>query len=195
MSKITSENPLGLDGFEFAEFTSPNPDEMKALIEQLGFTACSTHPTKKVVRYKQGRINLLVNQEPVGQAADFRTSHGPSANGMAFRVADAKTAFHIALERGAKAAPPEGQCLGHGRLCSAGHRRVVTLSNRPLWRRRIDLRSLDRCARRRRERSAKQRRPRSAGPSDPQRPARRDAHLVKLLQQAYSASRNRNTSI
>jgi 4-hydroxyphenylpyruvate dioxygenase len=112
MSHSTAENPLGLDGFEFAEFTSPDPGAMKALIEQLGFTAHSTHPNKDVVRYKQGRINLLINQEPTGQAADFRRDHGPSANGMAFRVADAEAAFHTALSRGAKAAEPNGNALG-----------------------------------------------------------------------------------
>jgi len=112
MSQLTAENPLGLDGFEFAEFTSPNPDEMKALVEQLGFTAWSTHPSKAVVRYKQGHINLLINQEPTGQAADFRRLHGPSANGMAFRVTDAKAAYQMALERGAKAAKPGDNALG-----------------------------------------------------------------------------------
>jgi 4-hydroxyphenylpyruvate dioxygenase len=112
MSQMTPENPLCLDGFEFAEFTSPDPDAMKALIEQLGFTAYSVHPAKDVVRYKQGHVNLLINQEPVGQAADFRREHGPSANGMAFRVGDAKAAFHAALSRGAKAAEPHGSALG-----------------------------------------------------------------------------------
>ena len=76
---VTPENPIGLDGFEFVEFTSPDPAKMAALIEQLGFTAYSKHPTKAIVRYKQGRTNLLVNQEPAGQAADFRGAHGPSA--------------------------------------------------------------------------------------------------------------------
>jgi 4-hydroxyphenylpyruvate dioxygenase len=112
MSQMTVENPLGLDGFEFAEFTSPDPAAMKAQIEQLGFVASSTHPTKDVVRYKQGRINLLINQEPSGQAAAFRRDHGPSANGMAFRVANAQAAFHAAVARGAKAARSHGNALG-----------------------------------------------------------------------------------
>jgi 4-hydroxyphenylpyruvate dioxygenase len=101
---VTAENPIGLDGFEFVEFTSTDPARMKELIEQLGFTAYAKHPTKDIVRYKQGRINLLVNQEDVGQVAGFRAAHGPSANGMAFRVADAKAAYELALARGAQAA-------------------------------------------------------------------------------------------
>jgi 4-hydroxyphenylpyruvate dioxygenase len=106
------ENPLGLDGFEFAEFTSPDPATMKALIEQLGFTAWATHPHRKVTLYRQGRINLLVNEEAEGQAADFRAAHGPSANGMAFRVADPAEAFKAAIARGAKPADASRGALG-----------------------------------------------------------------------------------
>ncbi len=36
------------------------------LFERLGFTAYAMHPTKDVVRFKQGGINLLVNREPTG---------------------------------------------------------------------------------------------------------------------------------
>ena len=111
---ITPENPIGLDGFEFVEFTSPDPTAMKGLIEQLGFVATHTHPTKKITRYKQGQTNLLVNDEPTGQAADFRAAHGPSASGMAFRVADVKAAYEGALERGARAAEGvHGGALGN----------------------------------------------------------------------------------
>jgi 4-hydroxyphenylpyruvate dioxygenase len=105
-------NPLGLDGFEFAEFTSPDPDAMVSLIERLGFTAYATHPTKAVTHFKQGGINFLVNRESAGQSAEFRTLHGPSVNGMAFRVADASVAYSEALSRGAKAADPTKSALG-----------------------------------------------------------------------------------
>ncbi|WP_375249210.1 4-hydroxyphenylpyruvate dioxygenase [Sphingomonas sp.] len=107
-------NPMGLDGFEFCEFTSPDPDRMAAQFEQLGFVAAAHHPTHDVVRYKQGRINLLLNRMPQGQAADFRAAHGPSANGMAFRVHDARAAFEAALARGAKAADAGASALGDG---------------------------------------------------------------------------------
>jgi 4-hydroxyphenylpyruvate dioxygenase len=103
---------MGLDGFEFAEFTSPDPAHMIGLIEQLGFTATHTHPTKDIVRYKQGDITLLVNRETAGQAAEFRAAHGPSANGMAFRVADAKKAYDMGIERGAKPADAGSGALG-----------------------------------------------------------------------------------
>lgn len=111
---VDASNPLGLAGFEFCEFTSPDPEAMARQFEQLGFVPASIHPTKAIVRYKQGRINLLLNREPTGQAADFRRDHGPSASGMAFRVADAKQAFAAALDRGAKAADAASGALGEG---------------------------------------------------------------------------------
>ncbi|WP_076073142.1 4-hydroxyphenylpyruvate dioxygenase [Sphingomonas montana] len=98
-------NPMGLDGFEFAEFTSPDPDRMAAQLEQFGFVPASVHPTKAVTRYKQGRINLLLNREPVGHAAEFRAAHGPSASAMAFRVRDSQAAYANAIAAGAKPAP------------------------------------------------------------------------------------------
>ena len=105
-------NPIGLDGFEFCEFTSPDPDRMAAQLEQFGFVPAAIHPTKAVTRYKQGRINLLLNREPTGQAATFRAAHGPSANGMAFRVQDAAAAFDAALSHGAKPADAADSALG-----------------------------------------------------------------------------------
>jgi 4-hydroxyphenylpyruvate dioxygenase len=96
------ENPLGTDGFEFVEYTHPEPEKLDALFRKLGFTPVATHPTKDIVRYKQGDISFLVNRETSGQAAEFRKAHGPSANAMAFRVRDAKEAYKKALERGAE---------------------------------------------------------------------------------------------
>ena len=103
-------NPMGLNGFEFCEFTSPDPDMMSAQLEQFGFVAASTHQTKAVTRYKQGRINLLLNRDPKGHAAAFRATHGPSASAMAFRVHDAQAAYEAATASGAKPAPA-GQAL------------------------------------------------------------------------------------
>jgi len=96
------ENPIGTDGFEFVEFTSPEPEKLAQYFEQIGFTAVSKHRSKNVVRFKQNDINFILNMEPVGQPAEFRERHGSSANAMAFRVRDAKHAFEEAIKRGAK---------------------------------------------------------------------------------------------
>lgn len=98
---VDHENPLGLDGFEFVEFTGPDPAALAALFEAMGFTHLASHRSKNVRRYAQGDINFLLNMEPAGQVADFRAAHGPSANAMAFRVHDAAQAFAEAVKRGA----------------------------------------------------------------------------------------------
>ena len=116
----TADNPIGLDGFEFVEFTSPDPARMVALIEQLGFVAAHEHPRLPATRYKQGDINLIVNRDPGGQAAAFRAAHGPSANGMAFRVEDARAAFDLAVSRGAKPAAAGESLLGEGACALEG---------------------------------------------------------------------------
>jgi 4-hydroxyphenylpyruvate dioxygenase len=95
------DNPLGTDGFEFVEFTSPEPEALARHLEMMGFTATARHRSKAVTRYQQGDINFLLNMEPQGQAADFRAMRGPSANAMAFRVKDAAKALKLAVERGA----------------------------------------------------------------------------------------------
>ena len=92
-ARLDKENPLGVDGFEFVEFTGPEPEAMIARLELMGFTQTHVNPANDVVRLKQGDITMLVNRSPKGQAGDFSTEHGPSANGMAFRVNDAKAAF------------------------------------------------------------------------------------------------------
>ncbi|MBK8837160.1 MAG: 4-hydroxyphenylpyruvate dioxygenase [Hyphomonadaceae bacterium] len=98
------ENPLGTDGFEFVEFTSPDPHVLAKLFESLGFTAVAKHRSKNVLRYKQGDINFILNMEPSGQPAHFRGQHGAGANAMAFRVKDAARAYAEALKRGAEPA-------------------------------------------------------------------------------------------
>ena len=97
------DNPLGTDGFEFVEFTSPEPERLQQLFELMGFAAISRHRSKNVLRFAQGDINFILNMEPAGQPAAFRQAHGPSANAMAFRVKDAGLALKLAVERGATA--------------------------------------------------------------------------------------------
>ena len=113
--QINAANPLGVDGFEFVELTGPEPKAMIARLELMGFTQTHVNPANGVVRMKQGDITMLVNRTPKGQAAEFATDHGPSANGMAFRVNDAKAAFEGAVSRGAKPAEGhDGGALGGG---------------------------------------------------------------------------------
>ncbi len=96
------DNPMGTDGFEFVEYTAPDPQLLKDLFEKLGFTAVARHRSKDVLLYRQGGVNFIVNSEPDSFAQAFARVHGPSACAMAFRVADAGFAQRRAIELGAK---------------------------------------------------------------------------------------------
>lgn len=95
------ENPMGLDGFEFVEFASPEPGVLEPVFELMGFTHVAKHRSKDVDLYRQGGINFIINNEPLNYTAYFTEEHGPCACGMAFRVKDAHHAYHRALELGA----------------------------------------------------------------------------------------------
>ncbi|HKT15138.1 MAG TPA: 4-hydroxyphenylpyruvate dioxygenase [Allosphingosinicella sp.] len=97
------DNLLGLDGFEFVEFTGPDPDALAKLFVAMGFAHLGNHRSKNVRHYAQGDINFILNMDRAGQADAFRRAHGPSANAMAFRVQDAAKALKLAVVRGATA--------------------------------------------------------------------------------------------
>ena len=96
------ENPLGLVGFEFVEFASPDVGVLEPVLEKLGFSEVARHRSKDVSLYRQGEINFVVNREPKSVGAYFAAEHGPSACGMAFRVRDSHQAYELALELGAQ---------------------------------------------------------------------------------------------
>ena len=82
----TFENPMGIDGFEFVEFASPEPEKLHAYFKMLGFTAVARHKTRKITNYRQGDCTFLINEDPDSFAAEFAKQHGPSACGFAVRV-------------------------------------------------------------------------------------------------------------
>ena len=96
------DNPLGLDGFEFVEFTAPQPGVLEPVFAAMGFTHIANHRSKRVHLWRQGNINLIANSAPSSPAAYFAAEHGPSACGMGWRVRDAAKAYATAIERGAE---------------------------------------------------------------------------------------------
>ncbi|AKH41527.1 4-hydroxyphenylpyruvate dioxygenase [Altererythrobacter atlanticus] len=96
------DNPLGLDGFEFLEFSAPEKGILEPGFERMGFSMVARHRSKDVQLWRQGGINLIANYEPKSPAAYFAAEHGPSACGMGFRVKDAAHAYQAALDRGAE---------------------------------------------------------------------------------------------
>ena len=96
------ENPLGLDGSEFVEFSAPEKGVLEPVFEAMGFAMIARHRSKDVQLWRQGDINLIANYEPRSPAAYFTAEHGPSACGMGWRVRDAASAYAEAIARGAE---------------------------------------------------------------------------------------------
>ncbi|MEZ5460930.1 4-hydroxyphenylpyruvate dioxygenase [Dokdonella sp.] len=86
MQVTTFENPMGIDGFEFVEFASPEPAKLHAYFKHMGFTAVLRHRKRPITVYRQGTVNFLINEDPDSFAADFAKAHGPCACGFAIRV-------------------------------------------------------------------------------------------------------------
>lgn len=100
---MTTDNPTGLDGFAFLEFSGPDPDFLHTHFTELGFTRIGKHKRKQIKLYQQGDIYFLLNEEPNSQASKHSTQHGPGASAMGFRVDNAKKAHDYVLSKGAKA--------------------------------------------------------------------------------------------
>lgn len=98
-----TDNPMGTDGFEFLEFSSPQPEFLDQEFRKLGFVPVAKHKTKNITQYRQGEINFLINAEPNTQAAEHAKEHGTAACAMGFRVKNADVAYKRALELGAEA--------------------------------------------------------------------------------------------
>ena len=87
-SRVTFENPMGIDGFEFVEYAAP-PGQAQALrdyFRKLGFVQVARHKTRPISTWRQGDCTFLINEDPDSFAARFAAEHGPSACGFAIRV-------------------------------------------------------------------------------------------------------------
>jgi 4-hydroxyphenylpyruvate dioxygenase len=100
MSEQHHENPAGLDGFDFLEFSTPDVAGLEIYFKQMGFTAVAKHRFRNITLYRQGHIRFLLNQEPNTQAANHAIEHGPGACAMGFHVFDAQQAYRYAIKQG-----------------------------------------------------------------------------------------------
>jgi 4-hydroxyphenylpyruvate dioxygenase len=108
---ITAENPAGTDGFEFVEFAHPEPETLRTLFAQMGYTHTATHKTKDIELWQQGDITYVINNEPGSHARAFVDEHGPCAPSMGWRVVDAQHAFDHAVSKGAVPYEGDGKAL------------------------------------------------------------------------------------
>jgi 4-hydroxyphenylpyruvate dioxygenase len=103
------ENPVGLNGMDFMEFTGPSAEVFESLFLRMGFQKVAKHPTKDILLYRQADIQFFINKETDCFAESFGKEHGPSISSTGFRVQNAQEAFKVAVSRGAKPFTDESQ--------------------------------------------------------------------------------------
>lgn len=105
-----NQNYLGLDGIEFVEYASPNPQNMEKMFLEFGFSKTMKHQRRDIVYFNQHDIHFLLNNEKSTLAAQFAKDHGPSICSMGWRVKNAKFAMEEAVRRGAEACTTGDYC-------------------------------------------------------------------------------------
>ena len=94
-------NPLGLDGIEFVEYATTQPQAFGALLQSMGFMPVARHRSREVMLYRQGLMNLIVNAHPEALPGLTAPTSVPTLSAIALRVRDAGFAWKHALDQGA----------------------------------------------------------------------------------------------
>jgi 4-hydroxyphenylpyruvate dioxygenase len=115
------ENPLGIDGIEYIEFATTQPQALGNVLQMMGFAPVARHRSREVVRYTQGDMNIIVNASlgPVGAAlgatagatAGLGEPHTPRLAAVAFRVRDAAFAHKQCIDLGAWDMPTRASAM------------------------------------------------------------------------------------
>src|SRR3954462_12742918 len=97
-------NPLGIDGLEFVEYATLQPQQFGALLQKMGFAAVARHRSREVMLYRQGAMNLIVNAHEAQDAT-------PVLSAFALRVRDAAFAHKHSLDLGAWDMPTRASAM------------------------------------------------------------------------------------
>jgi len=106
-------NPLGMQGIEFIEYLSADPEGLGQVLVQLGFRRIARHRSRDVFLYRQGTMNLIVNADrtalqdpgqPDGEGGD-------RIHALAVRVADARQAYRYCVQLGARPVPSRAEAM------------------------------------------------------------------------------------
>jgi len=98
-------NPLGLEGIEFIEYTTPRPQALGQLLEQVGFRPVARHRSREVLLYRQGAMNIVINAHGLPPGA----SEVPQIAALALRVRDAGAAHRRVVGLGGWPVPVKVQ--------------------------------------------------------------------------------------
>src|SRR3981081_2349578 len=103
-----ADNPLGLAGIEFVEYSTSKPQALGQVLEMMGFRPIARHRSREVLLYRQGDMNVIVNAHAGGQPRAVQPAETPVIAAIALRVRDAATAYRHAIDRGAWSGPFTG---------------------------------------------------------------------------------------
>ncbi|MBU6436440.1 MAG: 4-hydroxyphenylpyruvate dioxygenase [Betaproteobacteria bacterium] len=103
-------NPLGIDGIEFVEYATSQPNALGALLELMGFALVARHRSREVLLYRQGDMNVIVNADAVNAGAGPAPAT-PYLSGVALRVRDASYAYKHTIDLGAWPIPTRAAAM------------------------------------------------------------------------------------
>jgi 4-hydroxyphenylpyruvate dioxygenase len=104
-------NLLGLDGIEYIEYATSQPQAFGILLQKMGFSAVARHRSRDVVLYRQGSMNLIVNAHPDALPGLSAPESIPAIAAIALRVRDAAYAYRHALDLGAWEMPTRASAM------------------------------------------------------------------------------------
>jgi 4-hydroxyphenylpyruvate dioxygenase len=103
---VEASNPLGIEGIEFVEYTTPRPQALGQVLESIGFRPVARHRSREVQLYRQGGMNIVVNAHGVSAAAEGEV---PQIAAVGFRVRDAGAAWKRVVDLGGWPVPVKVQ--------------------------------------------------------------------------------------
>jgi 4-hydroxyphenylpyruvate dioxygenase len=103
---VEASNPLGIEGIEFVEYTTPRPQALGQVLESIGFRPVARHRSREVMLYRQGSMNIVVNAHGVSPATDGEV---PQIAAVALRVHDAGAAWKRVVDLGGWPVPVKVQ--------------------------------------------------------------------------------------
>ncbi len=104
-------NVLGMDGLEFVEYATANPEAFGTVLEKIGFVLVARHRSRRVLLYRQGTMNIVVDADPDVIASSTLQPDDVALSALALRVADARKAYQRLVGNGAWPIPSRAEAM------------------------------------------------------------------------------------
>ena len=104
-------NPLGIDGIEFIEYATSQPQALGSVLQSMGFVPVARHRSREVMLYRQGSMNLIVNADPQALPRTSAPTETPELKAIGLRVRDAAFAWRRSQDLGAWEMPTRASAM------------------------------------------------------------------------------------